>query len=72
MIFNNYIYLFISTKFPKKMKISNKTDSLVARLSEYSTTVYCLNARLKQVKRSPAHSAISLLADLLLGWLVFS
>ena len=54
------------------MKISSKTKSLVERLSEYSMTVYCLNARLQQVVRSPAHTAISLLADLSLGWLVFS
>ena len=54
------------------MRISNKTKSLVEILSEYSMTVYCLNARLQQVVRSPALTAISLLADLSLGWLVFS
>ena len=54
------------------MKISDKTKSLVGRLSEYSMTVYCLNARIQQVRSKPSLTAISLLADLILGWLVFS
>ena len=54
------------------MKISEKTESLVKRLSEYSMTVYCVNARIQQVRSKPSLTAISLLADLGLGWLVFS
>ena len=54
------------------MKILGRTESLVDTVSNYSLTVFCLQKRVRQVRRKPILSLISLAVDLLLGWLVFS
>ena len=54
------------------MFVSDKKGCLVRTVCNYSMTAHCVNARLRQVRKKPSLTFLSLLGDLLLGWMVFS